>query len=114
MTQSDETLPVGVSTTHLLSIRRKDETGPTDNIFAQSRHPYTSALLAANPEPDPDAETSHIELQGEMPSLVNRPSGCEFHTRCPFTQDQCREQLPDLTGDAAHYFRCHFPLHEEK
>jgi oligopeptide/dipeptide ABC transporter ATP-binding protein len=98
--------------TAIMYLGRFLEIGPTDNIFAESRHPYTAALLSANPEPDPDAETTHLELKGEVPSLVNRPSGCEFHTRCPFTQDRCREQLPDLTEDATHRFRCHYPLHE--
>ena len=73
--------------TAIMYLGRFLEIGPTDNIFAESRHPYTAALLAANLEPDPDEKTKQIELKGEVPSLVNRPSGCEFHTRCPFVQD---------------------------
>ena len=86
------------------------EFGPTDEIFEQAHHPYTDALLAANPRPDPDAQVEHVELKGEVPSLMNRPSGCEFHTRCPFARDDCRTHLPELTSDSAHTYRCHYPI----
>lgn len=59
------------------------ETGPTEAIFDEPRHPYTQALLSSIPVPDPTAKTHEIELSGDVPSPENPPSGCRFHTRCP-------------------------------
>lgn len=88
------------------------EQGPTSTMFTQPSHPYTLALLSANPEPDPDARIDRLELQGEVPSLLNRPTGCEFHPRCPFADDQCQASFPDLTElSDAHSYRCHHPRH---
>jgi oligopeptide/dipeptide ABC transporter ATP-binding protein len=87
------------------------EHGPTRDIFAQAAHPYTHGLLAAQPHPDPDKRRDNVELQGEVPSLAHRPSGCEFHTRCPRAQELCRSARPErqtLTPGRDH--RCHFPL----
>ncbi|MBX4937028.1 MULTISPECIES: ABC transporter ATP-binding protein [Rhizobium] len=92
------------------------EVGSTERIFEQPRHPYTQALLSANPEPDPDAVTNRIELKGEVPSLLRRPSGCEFHTRCLYAQKLCSGVSPAVTqegDDREHKFRCHFPLTRE-
>lgn len=92
------------------------EVGPTERIFAQPRHPYTEALLSANPEPDPDAALDRVEISGEIPSLMMRPRGCEFHTRCRYAQDICRHIFPQPTADGAisdHVFKCHFPLSDE-
>jgi len=88
------------------------EQGPTSTMFHQPSHPYTLALLSANPEPDPDAQIDRLELQGEIPSLYNRPAGCEFHPRCPFSDPQCGAEFPQLTelGDE-HSYRCHHPRH---
>jgi oligopeptide/dipeptide ABC transporter ATP-binding protein len=71
------------------------EQGRSELIFKRPRHPYTAALLSANPSPNPDAATDRIELTGEVPGLLQRPSGCEFHTRCPRVQAECRERFPD-------------------
>ncbi len=71
------------------------EQGLSELIFQRPRHPYTAALLAANPSPDPDTVNNRIELTGEVPSLLQRPPGCEFHTRCPRVQSECRERFPD-------------------
>jgi len=86
------------------------EQGPTSTMFSNPKHPYTLALLSANPEPDPDAEIERLELQGEVPSLFNRPSGCEFHPRCPFADAVCQSTFPQQThvGDD-HIFCCHHP-----
>ena len=73
---------------------RMVEQGPTKAIFENPAHPYTLALLSANPEPNPDARIDRIELQGEVPSLLNRPTGCEFHPRCPFSQEDCSTLAP--------------------
>ncbi len=85
------------------------EEGPTDQVFAHPKHPYTLALLAANPEPDPDAQLMRVELQGEPPSILRRPTGCEFHTRCPFVQPICAKDIPEWTLSGAGAHRCHFP-----
>ena len=88
------------------------EQGPTGTMFRQPSHPYTLALLSANPEPDPDAEIDRLELQGEVPSLLNRPSGCEFHPRCPFSDGKCETTFPALSElGEAHSYRCHHPRH---
>lgn len=95
----------------IMYLGRFVEQGPTDEVFNRPRHPYTQALLSANPNPDPDAPKKQIELKGEIPSLMNRPRGCEFHPRCPFAQDRCRVEFPALTTFAkGHLASCHFPL----
>jgi len=91
------------------------EHGPTEEIFYHPRHPYTQALLSANPEPDPDAVSSRVEISGEVPSLMNRPAGCEFHTRCPYVQDLCRSEPPALASDSdGRAYTCHFPLQHDR
>ncbi|SDG28182.1 peptide/nickel transport system ATP-binding protein [Limimonas halophila] len=100
--------------TAIMYLGRFVEQGETETIFRAPRHPYTAALLSANPEPDPDAEHARVELQGEVPSLMNRPSGCEFHPRCPYAQDRCARTAPPLTeAGGAHRYTCHFPLNAE-
>ena len=89
---------------------RMVEQGPTKAIFENPAHPYTLALLSANPEPNPDARIDRIELQGEVPSLLNRPTGCEFHPRCPFSQADCSTLAPARQKFSAdHDYSCHFP-----
>lgn len=96
--------------TAIMYLGRFAEQGPTDDIFANPRHPYTLALLSANPEPDPDAVIERIELKGEVPSLLQRPSGCEFHTRCPFAAASCDTQFPPVHQvNDAHHMTCHYP-----
>ena len=97
--------------TAIMYLGRFAEKGPTDDIFVKPRHPYTLALLSANPEPNPDADIKRIEIKGEVPSLMNRPSGCEFHTRCPFAGDTCKQIAPSPTTiSPSHTLTCHYPL----
>ncbi len=95
--------------TAIMYLGRFVELGDTDDIFAEAKHPYTLALLSANPEADPDAQINRIELKGEVPSLMLRPTGCEFHTRCPFVAAECSEQFPPVHQDGQHWLTCHYP-----
>jgi oligopeptide/dipeptide ABC transporter ATP-binding protein len=84
------------------------ETADTAALFASPRHPYSRALLSAIPVPNPKARRSRILLQGEMPSALNPPSGCRFHTRCPYVIERCRIERPRLLADAeGHATACH-------
>ncbi len=95
----------------IMYLGRFVEKGLTDEIFAHPRHPYTHALLSAHPNPDPDDATERVLLKGEIPSLINRPSGCEFHPRCVFAQEDCKVESPELsTSGERHSFYCHHPL----
>ena len=95
----------------IMYLGRFVEVGRTADIFARPAHPYTLGLLSAVPEPDPDKRRDKLELQGEIPSLRDRPGGCEFHTRCPFAVDQCRNVVPDYREVApGRYASCHFPF----
>lgn len=95
----------------IMYLGRFVEQGDTGQIFSHPCHPYTKGLLSANPNPDPDRQKDHIELQGEIPSLMSRPSGCEFHTRCPFVRDRCRVEAPETRAIGPdHLISCHFPL----
>lgn len=91
------------------------EQGGSEQLFDQPRHPYTAALLSANPGTDPDAQPDRIELSGEVPSLLRRPTGCEFHTRCPRVHERCRVDFPvTMTEACGHTFNCFYPLDSEK
>jgi peptide/nickel transport system ATP-binding protein len=72
------------------------ELGHKRQIFAAPRHPYTQALLSAVPVPQPGAARARIILKGDIPSPIDRPAGCHFHTRCPHALDRCRREEPAL------------------
>ncbi len=95
----------------IMYLGRFVEQGDADRIFARPAHPYTKALLDGVPEPDPDKRREIASIEGEVPSLENRPRGCEFHTRCPHAKARCREAVPERTEvEPDHFVRCHFPL----
>ena len=78
-------------------------------IFTNPKHPYTEALLSAVPVPDPKLKRKKIVLQGDVPSPVKPPSGCHFHTRCPYVQEQCKIEKPALREiTPGQYSACHF------
>ncbi len=85
------------------------ETAATDDLFATPRHPYTMALLSAIPEPVHGRARTRIALHGETPSPAKPPSGCRFHTRCPFAKPDCATRTPELrrAGDG-HEVACHY------
>jgi peptide/nickel transport system ATP-binding protein len=72
------------------------EVAETDALFAQPMHPYTRALLAASPKPDPEAPSTHVALKGDIPSPIAPPSGCVFRTRCAHAIDACAGEVPPL------------------
>jgi peptide/nickel transport system ATP-binding protein len=84
------------------------EIGTRRQIFAAPRHPYTQALLSAVPVPEPGASRERIILRGDIPSPLNPPSGCRFHTRCPYVFDRCRTEEPELKVlEKGHHAACH-------
>ena len=87
------------------------EIGPTADLYQQSHHPYTKALLSAVPQPDPRSEKSRerIILSGDLPSPINPPSGCVFNTRCWKAQDKCRTDVPQLVQLGGTQVACHYP-----
>ncbi|WP_431086701.1 ABC transporter ATP-binding protein [Paenibacillus sp. 8b26] len=90
------------------------ELADRDELFARPQHPYTKALLDAVPVPDPRLRKERITLTGEIPNPANPPSGCTFHTRCPYAQEICRQQSPLLEEHMpGHIVACHFPLHKQ-
>ena len=91
------------------------ELAPTEELFANTLHPYTEALLSAIPVVDENDKRERILLEGDIPSPVNPPSGCKFHTRCRYCQQKCKEEVPQWTNVGNdHYVACHFPLaHKE-
>jgi peptide/nickel transport system ATP-binding protein len=91
------------------------EIGTGDDIYERPAHPYTAGLLAAIPLPNPElaraSAANEVPVRGELPSPINPPTGCRYHTRCPLAQPKCAEVLPELRSfGGEHLAACHFPL----
>jgi len=84
------------------------ELSETDELFDRPLHPYTHALLSGIPNPDPNVDKQRIILKGDVPSPLDPPSGCRFHTRCPFRIDRCTVEEPELRDmGEGHKVACH-------
>jgi len=84
------------------------ELARTGDLFDAPQHPYTEALLSAVPIPDPTTQKKRIILAGDVPSPISPPSGCRFHTRCPYAFDRCRREEPTLAEvRPGHFAACH-------
>ena len=84
------------------------ETAETQELYHSPKHPYTAALMSAAPVADPRVKSGNVELQGDVPSPANPPSGCYFHPRCPFAIDRCKTEAPayrEITPN--HFVSCH-------
>jgi peptide/nickel transport system ATP-binding protein/oligopeptide transport system ATP-binding protein len=92
------------------------ELAASDQLYSYPRHPYTGALLAAVPVPEPpEAKRERPLLHGDVPSPANPPKACRFHTRCPKMQEVCRQEEPLLEDKGAGSLAaCHFPLTEDE
>lgn len=94
----------------VMYLGRLVEVAETEELFENPLHPYTKALLSAIPVPDPHRRSERIVLRGEVPSPVNSPSGCRFHTRCPRAVDFCARQEPELVeAEPGHWLACYNP-----
>jgi peptide/nickel transport system ATP-binding protein len=91
----------------IMYLGRIVEIGSRDELFKHFHHPYTEALLAAVPVPDPDQRREHAIVRGEIPSAIDPPPGCHFHPRCPYAMEQCKEGRPPLKEiSPGHYSAC--------
>ncbi|MEE4298880.1 MAG: oligopeptide/dipeptide ABC transporter ATP-binding protein [Pseudomonadales bacterium] len=99
----------------IMYLGRIVETGAADALYADPRHPYTRALIAAIPTPDPRRRTERAVLSGDVPSPIAPPPGCPFHPRCPHAEARCSAERPELREVASddgvvHRVACHFDL----
>lgn len=96
----------------IMYLGRIVESGPGEAVYREPQHPYTQSLISAIPVPDPHQKSQRILLKGDVPSPIDPPSGCRFHTRCPRATAICQEKEPVLTGQpstAGLIAACHHP-----
>jgi dipeptide transport system ATP-binding protein len=91
----------------VMYLGRAVEQGAKAQIFDQTTHPYSQALLASTPAVNPEHRRQKVPLKGELPSPLNPPSGCAFHRRCPFATDICSKDRPELRDVGGHLVACH-------
>ena len=91
----------------VMYLGRAVEQGPKEPIFERPMHPYTRALLASTPHVDPAKRVTRLALEGELPSPLDPPSGCTFHKRCPFAEDRCAMERPELRAMQGRQVACH-------
>lgn len=92
----------------VMYLGRMAELATSESLYAEPLHPYTKALLSAVPVPDPEHQRDQIILEGDIPSPSNPPTGCTFHTRCPFKMDTCASVVPTLDEvKPGHFVACH-------
>jgi oligopeptide transport system ATP-binding protein len=89
------------------------EVGGSDDLWNHPTHPYTEALLSAVPIPDPDIKRQSEPLKGEVPGLMNIPTGCRFRTRCPYEFELCKEEPPLYEQPGTRACACHLVIHPE-
>ena len=95
----------------VMYVGRLVEVAKTDEIFYAPRHPYTEALLAAAPIPNPKTKKARVVLKGDVPSPLNPPAGCHFHLRCSYRHSDCTTRVPqyhEISKD--HFLACHYPI----
>jgi oligopeptide/dipeptide ABC transporter ATP-binding protein len=100
----------------VMYLGRLCELGPAEALYREPFHPYTVALLASIPSPDPDAPrgAAHAAISGDPPSPIDPPSGCRFRTRCPRAQERCAAEVPEMRVLAPdHAVACHFPVERD-
>lgn len=96
----------------IMYLGRLVEQGPTREVFAKPLHPYTKSLIASEPQPDPRKRRKDPAIKGEIPGVLARPSGCEFHTRCAHAQPRCTAVTPEnRTLAPGRIVRCHLAEH---
>ncbi|MEW6265998.1 MAG: dipeptide ABC transporter ATP-binding protein [Thermodesulfobacteriota bacterium] len=93
----------------VMYLGRLTELAGSERLYKKPLHPYSQALLAASPEPDPERKVKRTILTGDVPSPINPPPGCRFHTRCPYTELICRRDVPEMKElEPEHFVACHF------